>query len=75
MVSRRHLRLSAGFLRGAQGRMGGTGVPPVPLGILPSGIRALAVISRVPFGETPTGTGGTPVPPIQNFASARLSHE
>jgi len=65
-------------------KMGGAGDPPAPVGDPPTGTPASKLakrrftlartIARVPSGESPDGTGGSPVLPASHFANTLLAH-
>src|SRR5437773_6928822 len=62
--------------------MGGAGDPPAPVGDPPTGTAASIVAKRpcssprtiapVPSGESPDGTGGSPVLPANHFSNTLL---
>src|SRR6266576_2903705 len=62
--------------------MGGAGEPPAPVGDPPTGNAASNVAKRpcplvravapIPSGESPDGTGGSPVLPANHFSNTRL---
>src|SRR5205814_5987671 len=63
-------------------KLGGAGDRPAPLGDPPTGTAASNVVKRpcplaqtfalVPSGESPDGTGGSPVLPASHFSNTRL---
>lgn len=62
--------------------MGSTGLRPVPPGVAPGGraetlqtdadVLSAGVHPTVPFGGSPTGTGGSPVPPLVIYVNPEL---
>src|SRR5436309_1756693 len=64
-------------------KMGGAGDPPAPVGDPPTGTAASNVAKRrcplaqtftlVPSGQSPDGTGGSPVLPTSHFSNTLLA--